>query len=162
VNFTVFTIEVREMPGVLKALYRAFVPDISATAAHEVGHAIVSSHVGLTVGKVELLHGGRAGCTTTFGYVNPEDELLVAVAGFVAEEMANGNSAAIGFNKIQYSQDLAMAKELVGDDITAINKAIAEVHAYLAKPEIQAYSKYLVNVLVKKEVVSGAMFKAPC
>jgi len=145
----------------LSQIKAAFWPDIEATAAHEIGHAIVGSHVGLEIKGIELLHGGRAGCTTTVGYVADEDYLLVAVAGFVAEEMYKKHGM-VGFTKPQYAMDYKEARELVGDDIEAINKAIADVHAYLNQPEITQFSKYLVDVLIKKGKLNGDMVKIPC
>jgi hypothetical protein len=131
------------------------------TAAHEVGHALVASHVGLKVHKVELLHGGRSGFTQISGASDIERELQVIVAGFVAEELANGNSGLLGFNKGQYASDLQAATELVGPNLLAIQAAIKADAEYLTRSDIVQYSQYLVNVLEKTGKVDGALIKAP-
>jgi hypothetical protein len=143
-------------------LFKAFWPNIHATAAHEVGHAIVASHIGLNVVKVQLLHGGRGGNTTIQGYVPAEDELQVAVAGFVAEEFAHGNTGLTGFTQIQYAQDYAMAQEIAKNDVNAIREAIAQVAKYLQQPEVAQFAEYLTNVLEKKGELQGALVKVPC
>lgn len=130
------------------------------TIAHELGHALVASHVGLQVHKVEILHGGRSGFTQFKGRVDPLSELQVIVAGFVAEEIARGNKyPTTGFNQPQYAQDRIEAYNLVDNDPEIIQRAIQLDIEYLTKPEVQEYTKYLSGVLNKKWELSGEFFK---
>lgn len=131
------------------------------TAAHEIGHALIASHVGLKVHNVELLHGGRAGVTRISGKSDVPRELQVIVAGFVAEELANGRTGLTGFNQGQYAFDLQEATRISNADLKAIQGAIKQVSEYLTRDDIAQYSKYLVNVLEKNGKIDGALIKAP-
>jgi hypothetical protein len=140
--------------SLIKAIRNAILP---RTAEHEVGHAIIAGKVGLKVHKVELLHGGRAGCTTLSGKVDKDLELQVVVAGFVAEELALGNTGLVGFNKGQYAQDLQEAIRIAGTDLLGIQAAIKADVEYLTRADIAMYAKYLTGVLNNKGVFDGAL-----
>jgi hypothetical protein len=145
--------------SILNSIRNALFPK---TAAHEVGHALLASHVGFQVHSVQLLHGGRAGVTNFKGHADPLSELQVIVAGFVAEELAGGNTSPYtGFNQPQYAQDRIEAYNLIDNDPECVQRAIQLDVEYLTRPEIKEYSKYLVNLLDKKGELSGDLFKVP-
>jgi hypothetical protein len=125
-------------------------------ASHEIGHYLVAEHNGIHIEAVGLEVDGESGYTIAGTIAVPRKAALqVAVAGFVAEELAQGSDIDIShfLEGPQYEDDCNEAFGLMEGmrmEI-ALPHVISQVAEYLTTPVVQVQSKRLVKRLLRNK-----------
>jgi hypothetical protein len=119
-------------------------------AYHELGHALVAAHYGAKVYEVSI-QAIAAGGVTRFGNLTDETKYpSVMVAGYVAEEIAQGRYPSGHMNGAQYYHDRRMVLEETHDDIAKVEEAIKDAYSILTSDDMRASLEYMVPLLVKR------------
>ncbi|WP_417851921.1 M50 family metallopeptidase [Thalassoglobus sp.] len=144
--------------------------ELKATAFHEAGHAVMAMLLGRPVEKVTIVPGqmqsgrGRLGaCKIQKGMRKPsrdpmEDEVLILLAGMVAESRITGRYCQQGA-----SQDLHLVQSLLSENRATnerqlqrlAKRMIDKTENLLSGAEPTKAIELIANELLKNETISG-------
>jgi hypothetical protein len=134
----------------------AKITEITLTAAHEVGHLIVAQNHGIKVFEIRIEPGGDGGYTDIDEYVDYLNVAMeIALAGFVAEELAKGNDPIKEidhfFTDYQYADDCADLMDVLDhlEDEFTIHDILVSLVKQLTKPRVVQTSKRMVRRLAR-------------
>ena len=137
---------------------------LTHTAFHEAGHAVIAIITGRNVNKVSIIPGANklGVCKMSKGRkkASPdalEAELLILLAGLAAEGRKSGK-----YNFLGASQDLRDAEKLAlmraGNPKQAskiLKRALDKVHHHFDQPANWTATKSIAKALLKSESISG-------
>jgi hypothetical protein len=127
-------------------------PTLRQLAYHELGHALVAWHYGAYVHEVRV--GKRNYTTLQSGITDTTKYPSITVAGYVAEEIAQGHYPSGNMNGPQYYSDRKRVLEEVNNDLSKFDEAIKDAYQILNSEEMRATMEYFVPLLVKRGAIT--------